>query len=464
MSQPAGQSKKRRLSADLEYYIAFPKRCTSGILTKGYIASQRGYIPVSPTADAALAACKKHHPGEELDAVAIHSLPEGAEVLAQPSGGRVQLKELAADHFRVLCDDEIRSDFDVLKSARNPLTFRASFALRRLSSRARSGIVAVLRFMLHLGMVSVCKRLLQKDLQSSGDFETLTIVVSSLQTLSPAAARCVKSIHRRQLLRLVADSLSGEAAGERKSLIDASSALGRQISGMVMNTLVGHRRDLKSDQFCPPPRVQILELWQVEPSRFVTEMYKLNLHRLRHKHPEGCKKVHIHEQLRLERSGRQGTCKEALLWHGCCSATVDDILSEGFDPRWASSSSVFGQGVYFAQHFSKSDFYAKADSDGIRRVFLSLVCLGETWHAGAYKGYLTLPPCAECLEDQRSCGCDDGVDASFDSVSALCKAQGGPVDFPEHVVYDKAQALPIAIIAYRHVKDCSCAVCLRAGG
>jgi hypothetical protein len=47
----------------------------------------------------------------------------------------------------------------------------------------------------------------------------------------------------------------------------------------------------------------------------------------------------------------------------------------------------------------------------------------------------------------------------FDSVLGQSRAEGGIVDHREYVVFDKAQAVPIAVVTYRHSAACKCSRC-----
>jgi hypothetical protein len=42
----------------------------------------------------------------------------------------------------------------------------------------------------------------------------------------------------------------------------------------------------------------------------------------------------------------------------------------------------------------------------------------------------------------------------FDSILGQTIPNGGSVDHPEYIVFEKAQALPIAAVTYRHAGAC----------
>jgi hypothetical protein len=47
----------------------------------------------------------------------------------------------------------------------------------------------------------------------------------------------------------------------------------------------------------------------------------------------------------------------------------------------------------------------------------------------------------------------------FHSILGQSRASGGVVDHPEYVIFDKAQALPIAVVTYQHTSSCRCCRC-----
>ncbi len=48
---------------------------------------------------------------------------------------------------------------------------------------------------------------------------------------------------------------------------------------------------------------------------------------------------------------------------------------------------------------------------------------------------------------------------SFNSILGQSRSNGGVVDYREYIVFDKAQAVPIAVVTYRHSLACKCSRC-----
>lgn len=68
------------------------------------------------------------------------------------------------------------------------------------------------------------------------------------------------------------------------------------------------------------------------------------------------------------------------LFHGTRSHVVDKICSQGFNRAFAGHNAVmYGKGVYFAtdSSYSCSSIYSTPDADGIQRMFLCRVVVGD---------------------------------------------------------------------------------------
>ena len=55
----------------------------------------------------------------------------------------------------------------------------------------------------------------------------------------------------------------------------------------------------------------------------------------------------------------------------------------------------------------------------------------------------------------------DGVANFYDSVVALTASEGGCVDHPEVIVFEKDRVLPMYLITYRHLAGCRCHTCVK---
>eukprot|EP01028_Stygiella_incarcerata_P004547 TRINITY_DN20028_c0_g1_i2.p1 TRINITY_DN20028_c0_g1~~TRINITY_DN20028_c0_g1_i2.p1 ORF type:complete len:515 (-),score=75.36 TRINITY_DN20028_c0_g1_i2:83-1627(-) len=69
------------------------------------------------------------------------------------------------------------------------------------------------------------------------------------------------------------------------------------------------------------------------------------------------------------------------LFHGGPPEAIENILLNGFNPKEGNIGCRYGSGVYTAVHAGYSyTSYARADSNGIRRMFLCEVCCGDEQH------------------------------------------------------------------------------------
>eukprot|EP00929_Paragymnodinium_shiwhaense_P032944 TRINITY_DN18193_c0_g1_i1.p1 TRINITY_DN18193_c0_g1~~TRINITY_DN18193_c0_g1_i1.p1 ORF type:complete len:535 (+),score=48.48 TRINITY_DN18193_c0_g1_i1:100-1704(+) len=143
---------------------------------------------------------------------------------------------------------------------------------------------------------------------------------------------------------------------------------------------------------------------------------------------------------------------EMMLFHGAPSHLAERLQQQGLDPRYAGShiGKLFGMGVYLATHSSKSDIYTQPNADGERLVLVVRACLGEPFFATEAMPQVTKPP--ERADDR----------GPLTSVIAKTLQEGGCVEYPEFIVYEKAKVLPQYAIWYRHQIDCFCTHCVRS--
>jgi hypothetical protein len=175
----------------------------------------------------------------------------------------------------------------------------------------------------------------------------------------------------------------------------------------------------------------------------------------------------LHELLRAPwlgpgPAGPDATDPRVLLgWHGTSDAAIDSIVRDGFDAalRGTGAGRMYGRAFYFAEKSSKADLYAGPTETRFRRpagrvrVLLCLVYCGSM-HAATTRGDdWTAPPPPTAAQQAAH-----GVSAC-DSVLAQSRAHGGLIDSRELVVFDPAQALPVAVVTYRHADACACSRC-----
>lgn len=146
-------------------------------------------------------------------------------------------------------------------------------------------------------------------------------------------------------------------------------------------------------------------------------------------------------------------------WHGARDGGVAGIVRDGFDPARCGRQTghMYGRGFYFAERSSKADLYAGPVETRFRRpagrmrVLLCLLYCGRMFEAKTRGTDWTAPPPPPAGEAPGREG--------YASVLAQCRAEGGLVDSREFVVYDPAQALPVAVVTYRHADACACCRC-----
>jgi hypothetical protein len=90
------------------------------------------------------------------------------------------------------------------------------------------------------------------------------------------------------------------------------------------------------------------------------------------------------------------------LYHGTSAEICDKIIysEEGFDLR-VSNAGMWGNAIYFAEHSSCSNGYAKQARDGTRTIIQAKVVIGDAYECQAGDNSLRRPPESEVIECPR---------------------------------------------------------------
>ena len=120
------------------------------------------------------------------------------------------------------------------------------------------------------------------------------------------------------------------------------------------------------------------------------------------------------------------------MFHGTLVDVVPKVVSQGFNRIFNGANAVrFGKGVYFANSSNYSDNYAKADAQGVKRMFLCRVVVGE----------FCLGHNAQPVPDERLPVSHVLFDSTTDNMTDARRNM--------FVVYNDAQAYPEYLIEYR---------------
>lgn len=229
--------------------------------------------------------------------------------------------------------------------------------------------------------------------------------------------------------------------------------LGELYAHLMVSTAARHREAQKSQTFCPAPVFEVLGVRSVVNPRLV-QKYLAKLDDLEGKHCSGCTTIPVLSHLRHSNGCTDSRLNEHLLFHGAPPSAIDKICKGGFNPQRGgeSSGNMFGTAAYFAANSSKCDIYTEERTSmlprtAVRTIIIARVALGESYRAGRPLWGISRPPDSE-----------DGSD-EYDSVWADVLSNGGCVDHLETMVYSESQALPVALVDYRHVETCQCAEC-----
>uniref|UniRef100_A0A336MN10 Poly [ADP-ribose] polymerase n=1 Tax=Culicoides sonorensis TaxID=179676 RepID=A0A336MN10_CULSO len=148
---------------------------------------------------------------------------------------------------------------------------------------------------------------------------------------------------------------------------------------------------------------------------------------------------YVHRRKEISEDNGNQAC-ERMLFHG--SPFINAIVQKGFDERHAYIGGMFGAGIYFAEHSSKSNQYVYGIGNGIgcpahkdkscyQQLLLCRVALGKSFLQFSAMKMAHAPPGHNSVIGRPS--------------------QGG-LHFPEYVVYRGEQAYPEYLITYQIVK------------
>ncbi|XP_035701715.1 poly [ADP-ribose] polymerase tankyrase isoform X2 [Folsomia candida] len=162
---------------------------------------------------------------------------------------------------------------------------------------------------------------------------------------------------------------------------------------------------------------------------------------------------YIHRRNEIaEDNGREGS-NERMLFHG--SPFIPAIVHKGFDERHAYIGGMFGAGIYFAEHSSKSNQYVHGIGGGTgcpahkdrscytchRQLLLCRVVLGKSFLQFSAMKMAHAPP-----------GHHSVVGRPLETGLGHTKPSAGGLTYPEYVVYRGEQAYPEYLVSYQIVK------------
>ena len=161
-------------------------------------------------------------------------------------------------------------------------------------------------------------------------------------------------------------------------------------------------------------------------------------------------------------AGRQ--MNEFMMYHGAASRKIERLFQQGLDPRYSGSNGgkMFGLGTYLATNSSKADIYTEPNAAGERCVLVVRATLGEAY----YENYHT--PAGVTPEAHRSHIMSRRLPPEradnrgpLSSIVGVTRQNGGAVEHPEFIVFDRRQCLAQYAVWYRHAPGCFCTHCVK---
>eukprot|EP00928_Gymnodinium_smaydae_P053812 TRINITY_DN37722_c0_g1_i1.p1 TRINITY_DN37722_c0_g1~~TRINITY_DN37722_c0_g1_i1.p1 ORF type:complete len:553 (-),score=131.15 TRINITY_DN37722_c0_g1_i1:80-1738(-) len=134
---------------------------------------------------------------------------------------------------------------------------------------------------------------------------------------------------------------------------------------------------------------------------------------------------------------------EVYLFHGTHPLAAEKITADNFSVNLAGSctGTLYGRGLYFAEHCTKADEYTRPDDRGLHTILISRVTLGKAFRTAE------LEPDACTIEEK----CMGGSYHSICGDRIACRDT-----FREFVVFDEAQVYPNFVVQYKRKTLVNC--------
>ena len=290
---------------------------------------------------------------------------------------------------------------------------------------------------------------------------------ASMKTKMEKLNSALTQRHYKTVLSQLPPKPQGESARAFFRSLDVDDPKHLALWEQFQSSMVSHRLRLGSDVWCVPAKVSVTRIEElVHPSN---QMLYEAARRMRASEDTscGCTPIAGISAFKCEVQPGWVDMNEYLMYHGTTLSNAEQIVARGFDAQRGgeSAGAMFGRGVYFAENASKSDLYTTCDlcksignhdfhkcrhAQGERCILVARVLLGES---KTVKNSVDAGGMDQIRAPQR----DDG--SSYDSITALTKAEGGQLDHKEFVVFKDRQTLASFRIFYRHDSSCSCNGC-----
>ena len=290
---------------------------------------------------------------------------------------------------------------------------------------------------------------------------------ASMKTKMEKLNSALTQRHYKTVLSQLPPKPQGESARAFFRSLDVDDPKHLALWEQFQSLMVSHRLRLGSDVWCVPAKVSVTRIEElVHPSN---QMLYEAARRMRASEDTscGCTPIAGISAFKCEVQPGWVDMNEYLMYHGTTLSNAEQIVARGFDAQRGgeSAGAMFGRGVYFAENASKSDLYTTCDlcksignhdfhkcrhAQGERCILVARVLLGES---KTVKNSVDAGGKDQIRAPQR----DDG--SSYDSITALTKAEGGQLDHKEFVVFKDRQTLASFRIFYRHDSSCSCNGC-----
>ena len=214
------------------------------------------------------------------------------------------------------------------------------------------------------------------------------------------------------------------------------------LNDCFQESLVGHKQR-GSNVLCAAPQLTVDRIAQRFDPRELAEYNNL----LYTSRPVEVEKEFVrYPWQRIQMIG--DTHNEIFAWHGSKAPT--SLERDGFDMRHVrSGKGLYGDGLYFSPHASKSDMYTRAASSFLppntapKTIYLVRLNMGRMWEISSSERNRCVPP-----ENRHTARAIGGPSAN-----------GHATLHDEYILYDQRRAHIAFRFTYRHADACRCAMC-----
>ena len=246
----------------------------------------------------------------------------------------------------------------------------------------------------------------------------------------------------------------------RRTILPNEDPVRAHLIAEFLRTRTAHRGRVRGSLHCQVPKFAVQRVERLYNPRS-QEAYIAELQDVRGLcGPRGATPIVPAIDALQVRTDEELMLNEHMLYHGLPSDKFEKCFQQGLDPRYGGSHGgrMFGYGTYLASNSSKSDLYTGTQpANGERVVLVVRANLGEPY----YEKLETEQRRRE-IQSWRMPPTRSDERGPLHSIVAVTRQNGGSVEHPEYIVFERRQCLPQYAIWYKHEEECFCSHCVES--